>query len=77
MGKKTCQETIELLMDYLEKRLSPEEHAALKEHFDECPPCLDFVRSYRETPRIVREATAVQIPPEVEQRLKDFLRKNR
>lgn len=75
--KKSCRETIELLMDYLEGRLPSEDHEALKLHFSECPPCLEFVRSYQETPRIFRQATEVRIPSEVEQRLKDFLRKKR
>jgi len=77
MQKKSCRETIELLMDYLEGRLSPEEHQALKIHFEDCPPCLDFVDSYQATPRILREATAVQVPPEVERELKEYLQKNR
>ena len=74
MRKTTCRETIDLLMDYLEGRLSPEDQEALKKHFADCPPCLAFVRSYQETPRIFREATEVSIPSEVEKRLEKFLK---
>jgi anti-sigma factor RsiW len=74
MEKKTCRETIELLMDYLEGRLSAENQESLSNHFRDCPPCLAFVRSYQETPRIFREATKVKIPSEVEERLQQFLK---
>jgi anti-sigma factor RsiW len=77
MKKKTCRETIELLMDYLEGKLPPEDQEALKGHFANCPPCLAFVRSYQETPRIFRVATEVAIPTEVEKRLEEFLKEKR
>lgn len=74
MQNKTCRETIELLMDYLEKRLPPGEGAALDAHFSACKPCLDFVDSYRETPRLLRKATAAEMPSEVSERLAQFLK---
>ena len=77
MKNKTCRETIDLLMDYLEERLPNEDREALDAHFAACAPCLAFVRSYRETPRILREATAAPIPTEVEKRLREYLAKKR
>ena len=74
MKNTTCRETIDLLMDYLEERLPPEDREALDAHFAACAPCLAFVRSYRETPRILREATAATLPGHVEASLKTFLR---
>ena len=74
MKKKSCRETIELLMDYLEGKLSPEDHEALKQHFSDCPPCLAFVRSYQEMPRILREATEIPMPQEMESRLQAYLK---
>ena len=73
----TCRETIDLLLDYLEGRLSADDRAALDAHFAACPPCLDFVASYRETPRIVRDATDVSVPAEVAERLRRFLESKR
>jgi hypothetical protein len=46
-GDKCCRDAIDLLMDYLERRLPPAEQAALDAHFSACPPCLDFLKSYR------------------------------
>ncbi len=72
---RTCRETIDLLLDYLEGRLPASDQTALDEHFSACPPCLEFVRSYRETPRIFREVTRPSVPEEVRQRLEEFLRR--
>lgn len=74
MTTKTCRETVDLLLAYLEDRLPPEDREALDQHFAGCPPCLAFVESYRQTPRIVRESTGVRLPDEVAQRLLQFLR---
>ena len=77
MKARSCRETVDLLLDYLEGRLSPEDHEALDAHFVNCPPCLAFVKAYRETPRILRESTRSAIPDEVSRRLEQFLRRRR
>jgi anti-sigma factor RsiW len=74
---KNCQETVALLADYLEEKLSSQDRAALDEHFVGCPRCFDFLRSYRETPRIVRESTGAALPEEVRVRLERFLAEKR
>ena len=63
----------ELFLEYAEGRLSESEREAVSAHLEGCPPCVEFLRSYRETPRIAREATASRMPPEVADRLKRFL----
>jgi anti-sigma factor RsiW len=69
-----CVSGVKLLMDYLEGVLSPEVRAALDEHVAGCERCAAFVASYCETPRIVREATEVTLPADVEASLRGFLR---
>jgi anti-sigma factor RsiW len=69
----TCVSGVELLMDYLEGVLAPEVRAALDEHVAGCERCAAFVVSYCETPRILREATASTLPPDIEASLKEFL----
>ncbi len=61
-------------MDYLEGVLPPEMNAALDAHVAGCERCTAFVASYRETPRILRTATAVEIPADIQQSLRAFLR---
>lgn len=69
-----CATGVELLMDYLEGVLSVDVRAALDEHVAGCARCTAFVASYLETPRIMREASAVSLPADVEASLKAFLR---
>ena len=73
----TCRETVELLMDYVESLLPATDHARLEAHLAICPKCLEFLRAYRETPRILREATAAEMPAELRERLRQFLRGKR
>ncbi len=64
-------------MDYLEGALTAPVRAALDAHLAGCPRCVAFVASYRDTPRIVRQATAVALPAELERSLAAFLRARR
>jgi len=70
----TCASGVELLADYMEGALSADVSAALEAHVAGCPRCVAFVASYRDTPRILREATAATLPAHVEASLKAFLR---
>ena len=70
----TCASGVELLMDYLEGVLPAEVNAALEQHVAGCARCTAFVASYQATPRILRDATAAQLPADVEASLKAFLR---
>jgi anti-sigma factor RsiW len=69
-----CASGVELLMDYLEGVLPADLQAALDEHVSGCPRCAAFVASYRETPRILREASTAALASDVEASLKAFLR---
>jgi anti-sigma factor RsiW len=68
-----CASGVELLMDFLDGVLPAEVKAALEQHVAGCPRCAAFVASYQAAPRILRDATAVALPPEVETSLKAFL----
>jgi anti-sigma factor RsiW len=70
-----CRTTIELLAALVENALSPEEEKALRAHLADCPRCVEFLESYRGTSRIIRQATDVAVPADVEERLIDFLRR--
>lgn len=74
MNDIACRSGVELLMDYLEGVLSPEVTAALEAHVAGCERCSAFVASYQETPRILRSATALELPTDVEESLRAFLR---
>jgi anti-sigma factor RsiW len=69
-----CRSGVELLMEYMEGTLAPDVRAAIEAHVAGCPRCVAFIASYRETPRIVREATAVEMPADLEASLLAALR---
>jgi anti-sigma factor RsiW len=74
MSDVACASGVELLMDYLEGVLPPDVRDALDEHVAGCERCAAFVASYCDTPRILRDASAVTLPPDVEASLASFLR---
>jgi anti-sigma factor RsiW len=69
-----CVSGVELLMDFIEGVLPPDVSAALEAHVAGCARCAAFVASYQATPRILRDATAVTLPADIEASLKAFLR---
>jgi anti-sigma factor RsiW len=72
-----CASGVSLLMDYLEDAVPADVRRHLETHVAGCPRCTAFVASYRETPRIVREAAAVTVPADLEVSLLRFLRSAR
>lgn len=69
-----CKESINLLVDFLDGSMDPEEEKALISHLEQCPPCVDFVKTYRATPDLCKRALAKTMPPELSAKLTDFLR---
>ena len=74
MTEIVCASGVARLMEYLEGVLPPQERAALDSHVAGCPRCEAFVASYCETPRILRDACATEVPADVETALRAFLR---
>jgi anti-sigma factor RsiW len=72
----TCRECIDLLLDYLDGDLSAEQRAHLDAHLNACPPCVEFVKTYRATTSLCKEALKRSMPVEVANRLSTFLREN-
>ena len=72
-----CKDCVDLLYDYLDSSLDPGTLKRLDEHFSACPPCVNFVNTYKSCAEMGKKMRdqRVQIPTEVENRLKDFLKK--
>lgn len=77
MMEIVCVSGVELLMDYLEDVLPPDVRAAVDAHVAGCPRCVAFIASYRATPRILREATAMEMPADLQESLRASLRAQR
>jgi len=77
MTDVSCQTGVELLMDYLEGVVPDDVRTILELHVAGCPKCEAFIASYLATPRILRDATAATMPPELQRSLLAFLRAQR
>jgi anti-sigma factor RsiW len=72
-----CDECVDLLVDYLEGALPADRARALEIHLELCPACWRFVNTYRGTVSIARDLPVDDIPPELAQRLIDFLKREK
>ena len=61
----TCQELVELVSDYFEDVLAPEERASFDAHVAGCPGCRRYVEQMRSTIALTREAAMLRERPEV------------
>ena len=65
----TCQELAELITDYLEGMLAPEQHELFDLHISECPDCTLYVQQMRTTILAAGRIHADDIPPSVRDEL--------
>ena len=60
----SCRKAIlELLLDYESGTMPAELRAELDRHFSDCPPCGEFLVSYRVTGRTLRMLKPSEVPP--------------
>ena len=70
-----CKECLGLLTDYLEGELDSRTAKALEDHFEDCPPCIAFLKTYKATTKICRDnLKTVEIPTEVQNKLIEFVK---
>lgn len=74
MTDLTCASGVELLADYLDGALPADVSAIIETHVAGCPRCRAFIESYQATPQVFRDATAVEMPAQLEASLRDVLR---
>ncbi len=74
MKNVTCESAVELLAEYVDGSMEASLRAAFEAHIADCPPCVDFLQTYRATIAVSRKACDVPVPSEVQARLRAFLR---
>jgi anti-sigma factor RsiW len=70
----TCEQVTALLIDYVAGDLDPATSLVLEQHVQNCPDCIAFLRTYRESIRLSRTLRYEDIPAELQDRLHAFLR---
>ena len=53
---RTCKDLLDFLDDYTEGALPAGEQRRFEAHLDVCPPCQDYLSSYRTTVGLTQEA---------------------
>ena len=52
----TCREFVEFLDDYIAQDLAGEALASFEKHLSDCPPCVAYLETYRQSIRMSRAA---------------------
>ena len=66
-----CREFVEFLMEYLDGALVETERRVFEEHIGDCPTCVNYLDTYRETVRLGNSLCTPDgdVPPEVPEEL--------
>lgn len=59
----TCQQLVELVSDYLEDRLAPEERESFEDHLALCADCREYVEQMRVTLRALGRLPEESLSP--------------
>ena len=70
----TCEQVTALLLDYVAGDLDPATILVLEQHVQNCPDCMAFLRTYRESIRLTRTLRYEDIPGELQDRVHTLLR---
>jgi anti-sigma factor RsiW len=71
----TCQRVTDAIIDYVSGEMDAETTAVFESHLRMCSDCDAFFNTYRGTLRATRSLAYEQIPPELSDRVLQFLRK--
>jgi predicted anti-sigma-YlaC factor YlaD len=70
----TCKELVEVVTDYLEGRMEPEQRVLFEEHVAFCSWCQTYLDQMRETIRLTGTLTEEDLSPETKETLLDAFR---
>jgi anti-sigma factor RsiW len=70
----TCREFVELVTDYLEEALPPEDRVRFEAHLAVCPGCHTYLHQMEQTIRWTGELTEESISDEAKETLLDVFR---
>ncbi len=70
----TCQEVVDLLVEYLDGSLDVQTAKELEKHLEGCVACHNFIKTYKATTAWVKDITYEDMPDELKDRLASFLK---
>jgi anti-sigma factor RsiW len=69
----TCKHCIDLLVDYLDGALPPDQQSTLDGHLHGCGACEEFLATYRATTSLCKKALAKEMPESLANKLHTFI----
>lgn len=72
-----CVELVDLVTDYLDDTLDPEQRARFEEHLAACPGCVRYVEQIRATVSMLSRMPTKDLSEPARQRLLDAFRERR
>jgi len=76
MRSRRCEDTVRLLVDFIEHQLPPDVHRELEGHLARCSHCLAQLKTYQSTVSLLRTLKEDDLPLELRWTLKSFLDRN-
>jgi hypothetical protein len=76
VGGYGCGHTDRLLFDFVEGGLDDRRRLKLEEHLADCPECLEFVETYRQTIALAHDhakTVELEVPPRLIEKLDEFI----
>jgi predicted anti-sigma-YlaC factor YlaD len=65
----TCQEVVELVTDYLERELPPDEASLFEQHLNFCDGCILYIEQMRATAETIGRVREEDLPPDTKDKL--------
>ena len=69
-----CRELVELVTDYLEDRLTPNDRARFEAHLAACEACRAYLDQFRQTIRTIGRLPEESLSPDAQKTLLDAFR---
>jgi anti-sigma factor RsiW len=73
----TCQHVVELMTDYLEGALSPDERRRFEAHLAHCAACRQYLEQLRSTLDVLGRIPQPEVDPAVREELLELYRRSR
>jgi anti-sigma factor RsiW len=72
---RDCRDVIDLLTEYMEGALRPDDARRLQEHLANCSACAEFLSTLEKTRTAVGGLRAREVPESCRRELRDFLQR--
>ena len=69
-----CEQATRLVTDYVSGDLDPQTVEIFEAHLKQCPDCVSFLETYKESIRAGKSLDCADMPASMESRLREFFR---